>query len=99
MIGLDINVVVRDIVQNDPAQSRLTPQAIEARSAHDPGFVSIVTLADIPWILKAAYVASHGEIGDVVEIYADQTLAVQLAEIAWKAWRPIAMVRPIMRVA
>lgn len=86
MIGLDTNVVVRYIVQDDPLQSRQAARLIEARSTEDPGFVSIVTLAEITWVLKAAYGASRVEIGNVVEnLLQTQTLVVQLAEIAWKA--------------
>lgn len=86
MIGLDTNVVVRYIVQDDPLQSRQAARLIEARSNEDPGFVSIVTLAEITWVLKAAYGASRVEIGNVVEnLLQTQTLVVQLAEIAWKA--------------
>ena len=86
MIGLDTNVVVRYIVQDDPVQSRQATRLIEALSTDDPGFVSIVTLAEITWVLKAAYGASRVEIGNVVEnLLQTQTLFVQLAEIAWKA--------------
>ena len=73
-------------VQNDPVQSRLATRLIEARSADDPGFVSIVTLAEITWVLTTACSASRDEIGKVVEnLLQTQTLVVQLSEIAWKA--------------
>ena len=86
MIGLDTNVVVRYILQDDPTQSRQATRLIEACSADDPGFVSIVTLAEMTEVFKAAYGASRDEIGDVVEnLLQTQTLVVQLAEIAWKA--------------
>ena len=80
------NVAVCYFVQNDPVQSRLATRLIEARSADDPGFVSIVTLAEITWILTTACSASRDEIGKVVEnLLQTQTLVVQLSEIAWKA--------------
>ena len=80
------NVAVCYFAQNDPVQSRLATRLIEARSADDPGFVSIVTLAEITWVLTAAYGASRDDIGKVVKnLLQTQTLVVQLAEIAWKA--------------
>ena len=80
------NVAVCYFAQNDPVQSRLATRLIEARSADDPGFVSIVTLAEITWILTTACSASRDEIGKVVEnLLQTQTLVVQLSEIAWKA--------------
>lgn len=86
MIGLDANVAVCYFVQNDPVQSRLAKPSIEARSADDPGFVSIVTLAEITLVLTTACGASRDEIGKVVEnLFQTQTLVVQLAETAWKA--------------
>ncbi len=86
MIGLDTSVLMRYIVQDDPTQSRQATRLIEARSADDPGFVSIVTLAEITWVLKVGYSAGRDDIGDVIEnLLQAQTLVVQLAEIAWKA--------------
>jgi predicted nucleic-acid-binding protein len=86
MIGLDTNVVVRYIVQDDPVQSRQATRLIEARSDQDPGFISIVTLAEITWVLDSAYGATRQEIADVIEnLLQTQSIFVQLAEIAWKA--------------
>ncbi len=48
--------------------------------------MSIVTLAEITWVLQAAYGAGREKIGDVVEnLLQTHTLVVQLAEIAWKS--------------
>lgn len=55
MIGLDTNVVVRYIVQDDPAQSRVASRLIESLTPEAAGFVSIVTLAEITWVLDTAY--------------------------------------------
>lgn len=86
MIGLDTNVVVRYIVQDDPAQSRVASRLIESLTPEAAGFVSIVTLAEITWVLDTAYGARREQIADVVEsLLQTQTLVVQLAEIAWKA--------------
>lgn len=54
MIGLDTNVVVRYIVQDDPAQSRVASRLIESLTPEAAGLVSIVTLAEITRILDAA---------------------------------------------
>ena len=86
MIGLDTNVVVRYLVQDDASQARHASRLIEACSADDAGFISIVTLAEITWVLNAAYGTSRDKIGDVVEnLLQTETLVVQLAEVVWKA--------------
>lgn len=41
MIGLDTNVIVRYLAQDDPAQSAAASTAIDALTENDPGFVSL----------------------------------------------------------
>ncbi len=86
MIGLDTNVLMSYLVQDDPAQSPRASQLMESLTPDKPGFVSIVTLAEVTWVLQAAYGAGREKIGDVVEnLLQTHTLVVQLAEIAWKS--------------
>ncbi len=56
MIGLDTNILIRHITQDDPAQSPRASALIEGRLTEDePGFVSIVTLAETHvWVLQIA---------------------------------------------
>ena len=52
MIGLDTNVLVRYLAQDDPAQSRTATELVEHRlSEAEPGFVSIVAMAEVAWVL------------------------------------------------
>ncbi len=86
MIGLDTNVVVRYLVQDDQVQARHASRLIESCTRDDPGFISIVTLAEITWVLKAAYSISRDEIANVIEsLLQTETLLVQFTDIAWKA--------------
>jgi predicted nucleic-acid-binding protein len=56
MIGLDTNVLVRYIVQDDPVQSRRATEILEHRLDDDnPGFISIVAMAETVWVLERAY--------------------------------------------
>jgi predicted nucleic-acid-binding protein len=55
MIGLDTNVLVRYLVQDDPAQSRAASELIESLTEIDRGFVSIVALVEMSWVLARAY--------------------------------------------
>lgn len=55
MIGLDTNVVVRYLVQDEPDQSAQASAAIDALTEHEPGFISLVTIVELYWVLRRAY--------------------------------------------
>lgn len=56
MIGLDTNVLVRYIVQDDPVQAAAATTLIESRCTEEsPGFVSQLVLAEIFWVLARGY--------------------------------------------
>jgi predicted nucleic-acid-binding protein len=56
MIGLDTNVIVRYIAQDDPVQSRKAADLIENRlTLEEPGFVSIVAMVETVWVLERSY--------------------------------------------
>ena len=67
MIGLDTNVLVRYLAQDDPIQSAKATQVIESFTEQNPGFVSIVVLADTAWVLERSYKLSNGEIAAAIE--------------------------------
>jgi predicted nucleic-acid-binding protein len=56
MIGLDANILVRHLAQDDPIQSRKATELIEQRlTEENPGFVSVVAMAETVWVLERAY--------------------------------------------
>ena len=67
MIGLDTNVILRFLAQDDPVQSPIAIEAFAALSADEPGFVGSVVLAETTWVMARRYGASREEIGEVVE--------------------------------
>lgn len=55
MIGIDTNVLVRHLVQDDPAQSRAASQVITERCTRDePGFINRIVLCELVWVLESA---------------------------------------------
>lgn len=79
MIGLDTNILVRYIAQDDPIQSPKATQIIERRLTEErPGFISLVTMAETVWVLDRIYGLSNLEIAATIErmLQAD-TLMVQ----------------------
>ena len=68
MIGLDTNVLVRYLAQDDPAQSAKATELIERRLTQDePGFISVVAMAEVAWVLERAYGLADQEIAAAIE--------------------------------
>ncbi len=68
MIGLDTNVLVRYLTQDDPIQSLKATEIIERRLTEgNPGFVSIVAMVETVWVLDRAYNLAAHEIAATVE--------------------------------
>lgn len=68
MIGLDTNVLVRYLAQDEPKQAALATRLIEAQlSAAVPGFISLVVLAELCWVLKSLYGATQAELAATAE--------------------------------
>jgi len=68
MIGLDTNILVRYLAQDDPVQSPKAREILERRlTEKDPGFVSVVAMVETVWVLDRAYGLSSQEISAAVE--------------------------------
>jgi predicted nucleic-acid-binding protein len=68
MIGVDTNVLVRYIVADDQDQTSRAAAFLEkAISVDDPGFVSVVVLVELVWVLERTYRFSPGEIARAIE--------------------------------
>lgn len=68
MIGLDTNILVRYLTQDDPLQSAKATEIIERRLTEEtPGFVSIVAMVETVWVLDRAYGLRAHKIAAAVE--------------------------------
>ncbi len=69
MTGLDTNILVRFITFDDPAQASRAKQIIEEELTPDePGFVSLVTMTELAWVLESFYDFSGAEIAAAIEL-------------------------------
>jgi len=89
VIGLDTNVIVRYLAQDDVRQSAAASRLIEGSlSAEARGFVSIVTLAEIVWLMASNYPATRVAVADIVEgLLKTQQLMIEKADVLWRALR------------
>jgi predicted nucleic-acid-binding protein len=68
MIGLDTNVLVRYLTQDDPIQSPRATDLIERQLTElNQGFVSVVTITETAWVLERAYRLNANEIAAAIE--------------------------------
>jgi predicted nucleic-acid-binding protein len=68
VIGLDTNVLVRYLTQDDAAQARVVSRLIERElSTAKPGLVLAVVLAETLWVLGDLYGATESEKVDCAE--------------------------------
>lgn len=84
MIGLDTNVLVRYLAQDDAIQSPQAAQVIERRLTEErPGFISLVTMVETVWVLDRVYGLSSKEVASAVEriLQADTLLVQNEAEV------------------
>jgi len=92
MIALDTNILVRYITQDDPVQSADATRVIESRCSPDfPGWVSLVVLCELVWVLARAYRYEKALILDVIDrllsvadLRVDQDDVARAAVMAWR---------------
>jgi predicted nucleic-acid-binding protein len=66
MIGLDTNVIVRYVMQDDPKQSQKATRLIEALSSETPGFVPLVAVVEIAWVLTSCYDLKREQVAEAM---------------------------------
>ncbi|OHC63776.1 MAG: twitching motility protein PilT [Rhodocyclales bacterium GWA2_65_20] len=88
MIGLDTNVLVRYIAQDDPKQSPKATRLIESFTVDAPGYVSVVAVVELVWVQTGGYASTRAELGEVLEtLLRAKGIVVAHADMVWKALR------------
>jgi predicted nucleic-acid-binding protein len=67
MIGLDTNVLVRYVTLDDPDQARAAVRLVDSLTADEPGFISLVVLAELAWVLETSYKLNRAALVRVLE--------------------------------
>jgi predicted nucleic-acid-binding protein len=68
MIGLDTNVLVRYLAQDDVKQAAAATRLIEKElTASRKGFISLVVLSELCWVLSSIYSATTEELVATVQ--------------------------------
>jgi len=68
MIGLDTNVLVRYIMQDDVKRSPKATKLIDSLTVEAPGFVSLVSVVELWWVLSSSYGLSREQVAEALEL-------------------------------
>jgi predicted nucleic-acid-binding protein len=87
VIGLDTNVLVRYLTQDEPDQAARATRVIEQDvSEEQPGFIGLVVLIETVWVLQRLYRATAGEIIDTIShLLGSPVLVVESREVVARA--------------
>ena len=67
MYGLDTNILVRYIVQDDKAQSKKASFIVESFTKDNPAFITTIVLCELNWVLKSSYKVSKTDRVKILE--------------------------------
>ena len=87
MIGLDPNVIVRYLVQDDENQAELASRLIESKCTEEtPAFISVMVLCEMVWVLSRAYGYSRSQISIVLkQILMTDCFEIESTDLVWNA--------------
>jgi predicted nucleic-acid-binding protein len=67
MTGLDTNILVRFFAQDDPVQSRKADRLLQSLTAEAPGYVSLVSLVELVWVMRSIFHVSKHDLVESLE--------------------------------
>lgn len=87
MIGIDTNVLVRYVLQDDAKQSHQATRFVEQECSIDsPGFINGVVLCEFVWVLETAYEYQREDIAKLLTmILRTRQFHVYQADIIWQS--------------
>lgn len=66
MIGVDTNVLVRFVIDDDAEEFRKSAAFLADRTVYQPVFVSIIVLVEFIWVLRSRYRYSQERVSFVI---------------------------------
>lgn len=67
MIGLDTNVLVRYIMQDDPKQSPKATEIVESLEGVGSGYVTLVSIVELVWVLSASFELTRSQVAQALD--------------------------------
>jgi len=86
MIGLDTNVLVRYLSQDDPKQSARATALIDSFTPENPGYIPLVALVELVWVMQSCYQSKKAEVVAILQmLLTTRELVVENTETVIKA--------------
>ena len=87
MIGLDTNVLVRYLVQDDPTQTRQANALIDRAAARETAmFINHVVMSELAWVLGRGYGYVRTALAEVIEkILLGRQFEIEKKDLVWTA--------------
>ena len=87
MIGLDTNVLVRYLVQDDPTQARQANALIDRAVAQETAmFINHVVMCELTWVLGRGYGYARTALAEVIEkILLGRQFEIEKKDLVWTA--------------
>ncbi len=68
MTGIDTNILVRAITQDDPKQSAIATRVLRSCTPDDPGFIGTISLCELAWVLRRTYGIPEEQVLHALEV-------------------------------
>jgi predicted nucleic-acid-binding protein len=87
MIGIDTNVLIRYLVQDDASQSLVASKLIEeVISVNEPGYITHITLVEVVWVLRSCYGANKNDLCNMIKMVLEtKQFLIEQAESCYRA--------------
>lgn len=86
MTGLDTNVLVRYVMQDDARQSARATRLIESLTGEEPGFVPVVAVLELAWVLSGSYGLDRAQVAAALDsLLRSKELLVDRADLVAQA--------------
>jgi predicted nucleic-acid-binding protein len=89
LVGVDTNIIVRHLVQDDERQCGLVRALIEATDHRDPLILNPVVVAETVWVLERTYKVAPAEARRAVELVLEAREFHMPGTVAigdWQSW-------------
>ena len=89
MIGLDTNILIRYLTQDDEQQSEIATRFIEKElNIENQGFISLIVLVEIVWVLMRCYGQTKSDIHPIInQLLTTKQFQIEQTDNAFKALR------------
>lgn len=88
MTGVDTNVLVRYIMQDDARQAAIATRFIESLADDSPGFLPLVVIIELGWVLSSAYELTRDQLVQALEgVLQTKEFRVEQSDVVSRALR------------